>query len=148
MSIESINPASGELIRKYDEMSPEQVKNIIQDVHQTFLEWKKIGFAQRAEKLKKAAQILRDNVEEYARLMAMEMGKPIKEGRAEANKCAWVCDYYADNAANFLQREMVETDALEFPLLAGVPLCRPGADGRKYRGIETRLQRSRLRAGH
>lgn len=111
MPIESINPASGELILKYEEMSPEKVSEIIRDVHQAFLNWKQTGFAQRAEKMKKAAQILRDSTEEYARLMAMEMGKPLKEGRSEAEKCAWVCDYYADNAANFLQREMVETDA-------------------------------------
>ncbi|TVL97481.1 MAG: succinate-semialdehyde dehydrogenase [Candidatus Brocadia sp. WS118] len=111
MSIESINPATGELILKYEEMSPEKVRDIIQNVHQTFLNWKQTGFAQRAEKMKKAAQILRANTEEYARLMAMEMGKPLKEGRSEAEKCAWVCDYYADNAADFLQREMVQTDA-------------------------------------
>jgi len=111
MSIESINPATGELILKYEEMSPGKVSEIIRDVHQAFLNWKQTGFAQRAEKMKKAAQILRDNTEEYARLMAMEMGKPLKEGRSEAKKCAWVCDYYADNAADFLQREMVQTDA-------------------------------------
>jgi len=111
MSIESINPATGELILKYEEMSPEKVRDIIQNVHQTFLNWKQTGFAQRAEKMKKAAQILRANTEEYARLMAMEMGKPLKEGRSEAEKCAWVCDYYAENTADFLQREMVKTDA-------------------------------------
>jgi succinate-semialdehyde dehydrogenase/glutarate-semialdehyde dehydrogenase len=111
LAIKSINPANGELIKEYDELSPEQVKDIIRKVHETFLNWQKTSFAQRAEKMKKAAQILRDNTEEYARLMTAEMGKTIKEGHAEANKCAWVCDYYADNAANFLQREMVQTDA-------------------------------------
>jgi succinate-semialdehyde dehydrogenase/glutarate-semialdehyde dehydrogenase len=129
LAIKSINPANGELIKEYDELSPEQVKDIIRKVHETFLNWQKTSFAQRAEKMKKAAQILRDNTEEYARLMTAEMGKTIKEGHAEANKCAWVCDYYADNAANFLQREMVQTDAgksfVTFPPLGVVLAVMP-----------------------
>jgi succinate-semialdehyde dehydrogenase/glutarate-semialdehyde dehydrogenase len=61
--------------------------------------------------MKKAAQIFRDKSEDYARLMAEEMGKPIASGRAEAEKCAWGCDYYAENAEQFLQPELIKTDA-------------------------------------
>jgi succinate-semialdehyde dehydrogenase/glutarate-semialdehyde dehydrogenase len=61
--------------------------------------------------MRKAAKILRENVDEYAMLMAQEMGKPVKDGRAEANKCAWVCDYYAENAVFFLKTEPAQTDA-------------------------------------
>jgi succinate-semialdehyde dehydrogenase/glutarate-semialdehyde dehydrogenase len=61
--------------------------------------------------MRRAAQILRDRAEEYGRLMTLGMGKPVRDGRAEAQKCAWVCDYYADNAGAFLQEEVIETDA-------------------------------------
>jgi len=65
----------------------------------------------RAEQLRSAAQILRDNAPEYARLMTHEMGKPISDGRAEVEKCAWVCEYFADHAASFLEDEEIASDA-------------------------------------
>lgn len=92
-------------------MTPEEVNGILENVHTAFLDWRKRDFATRASLMSRAARILRDHTEEYARLMAQEMGKPIKDGRAEAEKCAWVCDYYAENAEKFLQKEVVETDA-------------------------------------
>jgi succinate-semialdehyde dehydrogenase/glutarate-semialdehyde dehydrogenase len=111
VSIQSINPATGEKIKDYAEMAPQEVKSIIEKAHQAFLDWRKTGFEQRARLMKKAAQILRGNAEAYAKLMAQEMGKPIAGGRSEAEKCAWVCDYYADNAEKFLQPEIIATDA-------------------------------------
>ena len=68
------------------------------------------SFNERAGLLKRSAQVLRDNSDRYAALMTQEMGKPIKDGRAEIQKCALVCDYYADNTERFLQPEVVETD--------------------------------------
>ena len=79
--------------------------------HQAFLAWRETTFPQRVEKLRNAARILTDHKEEYAALMATEMGKPIRHGRAEIEKCAWVCDYYADTALTALQPEFIETDA-------------------------------------
>ncbi|MFQ5791713.1 MAG: NAD-dependent succinate-semialdehyde dehydrogenase [Acidobacteriota bacterium] len=111
MAIESVNPATGETIKTYQEMSPEETSKIIEESHDTFLAWRETGFDDRRRLLKAAAQILRDKKEEYARLMAEEMGKPISGGRGEAEKCAWVCDYYAEKAAAFLRDEPVETDA-------------------------------------
>jgi succinate-semialdehyde dehydrogenase/glutarate-semialdehyde dehydrogenase len=61
--------------------------------------------------MKNAAQILRDNADEYVKLMVQEMGKPVKDGRAEVEKCAWLCDYYAGEAQRFLQPEVIKTDA-------------------------------------
>ena len=61
--------------------------------------------------MRAAARILRQDAKEHARLMAQEMGKPLKDGLAEVEKCAWVCDYYAENAEQFLQTEIIETDA-------------------------------------
>src|SRR5437867_9658831 len=61
--------------------------------------------------MRRAAQLLREQAEAYATLMAQEMGKPVKDGRAEAEKCAWACNYYADSAEQFLQPEIIETEA-------------------------------------
>jgi len=111
MSIISINPATGKTIKTYDEPSPQEIKEIIEQSHQAFKEWRNTNFSFRATLMKKAALYLRDNLERYAKLMTDEMGKTISGGRAEAEKCAWVCDYYAENAETFLGTEMVETDA-------------------------------------
>jgi len=111
MKLVSLNPATGEVNREYPEMTPQEVQAAIEAAHQTFLQWRKTPFAERSRLLKKAADILRDEKDDFARLMATEMGKPIREGRAEAEKCAWVCDYYAENAEKFLQPEIVATDA-------------------------------------
>ena len=111
MTMKAVNPATGETIKEYEEMTPEEVKSVIEKSHQAFLSWRKTGFTERASLMKKAAQIFRDKSDDYARLMAEEMGKPIASGRAEAEKCAWGCDYYAENAEQFLQPELNETDA-------------------------------------
>jgi succinate-semialdehyde dehydrogenase / glutarate-semialdehyde dehydrogenase len=109
--ISSINPTTGETLKEYREMSFEEVSKIISQTHEAFVNWRKSDFAIRATLMRQAAQILRDDAPAYGRLMAQEMGKPLKDGRAEAEKCAWVCDYYADNAETFLQPEPVKTDA-------------------------------------
>lgn len=111
MTITSINPASGETLQTYNEMTREEVEHIIQQTHQTFLGWRETPFTERTRVMQAAAKILRDRREDYARLMAMEMGKPLAGGRSEIDKCAWVCDYYADNAEDFLAPELIETDA-------------------------------------
>ena len=111
MSIESINPATGEAIRSYEEMMPQEVATILEDTNREYLEWRHTSFADRATRMRKAAEILRQKKEEYARLMADEMGKPVSQGRGEAEKCALVCDYYAENAEKFLSPELIPTDA-------------------------------------
>ncbi|MCP4158189.1 MAG: NAD-dependent succinate-semialdehyde dehydrogenase [bacterium] len=111
MTMEAINPATGELIKTYTTLTPKEIQEEIQAGHERFLTWRKTSFAHRARLLKKAAQILRDNAARYGELMTLEMGKPLKDGHAEASKCAWVCDYYADNAEEFLKQEHIQTDA-------------------------------------
>jgi succinate-semialdehyde dehydrogenase/glutarate-semialdehyde dehydrogenase len=111
MSIESVNPATGETIKTYKEMSKAEVDTIIEDCHQAFRSWRGVTFAKRRERMREAARILRERSAEYARLMADEMGKPLRDGRAEAEKCGWVCEYYADHAEEFLRSEAIETDA-------------------------------------
>jgi succinate-semialdehyde dehydrogenase/glutarate-semialdehyde dehydrogenase len=111
MAIQAVNPATGETINTYEEMTPAEVARAIAQAHEAFLDWRKTSFAPRARLMKQAARLLRVQSTAYGKLMAQEMGKPIKDGRAEAEKCAWVCEYYADNAEQFLTPEVVETDA-------------------------------------
>jgi succinate-semialdehyde dehydrogenase / glutarate-semialdehyde dehydrogenase len=111
MALQAINPATGETIQTYDEITPAAVSDVITQTHTTFQDWKHTTFAERARVMQRAAHILRENANEYAVLMAQEMGKPIRDGRAEAEKCAWVCEYYAEQAENFLQPEIISTDA-------------------------------------
>jgi len=111
MAIESINPATGEKIKAYPEMSASEVEDILQKADQSFTSWRHSSFSERAGALQKAAQGLRRDQDAYAALMAQEMGKPLAQGRAEAEKCAWVCDYYAENTEKFLAPEFIPTDA-------------------------------------
>lgn len=111
MAIQSFNPATEEVIHDYSEMSAEEVNDIIDRSHRAFLRWRATSFGERSPLVKKAGELLRTNKEEYARLMTIEMGKPIAQARAEVEKCAWVCDYYAENAEKFLASEAVATDA-------------------------------------
>ncbi len=111
MAIESINPATGEKIKAYPEMSASEVEGILHEADQSFSAWRRCSFSERAGALQEAAQGLRRDQDAYAALMAQEMGKPLAQGRAEAEKCAWVCDYYAENAEKFLAPEFIPTDA-------------------------------------
>jgi succinate-semialdehyde dehydrogenase/glutarate-semialdehyde dehydrogenase len=111
MAIESINPTSGERIATYREVSREEVTAILAAADRAFHRWRRVDFAERSELMRRAAAVLRERAKEYAILMAQEMGKPLAQGRAEVDKCAWVCDYYAGNAAAFLAPEQIETDA-------------------------------------
>lgn len=106
-----INPANGEVLKKYEEMTPAQVEQEISSANSVFLEWRKTSFSHRADLMKKAVSVLHSRSEEYAVLMAQEMGKPVKDGRGEVEKCAWVCEYYAKNAEKILSRENIETEA-------------------------------------
>ena len=111
MSFESRNPANGQLIETYEEMTPEDVSAILARGRDAFFIWRQTSFEERASLLKAAANELRQRRESLARLMAEEMGKPLAGGRAEINKCAWVCDYYAEHAAAFLEDEIVVSDS-------------------------------------
>ncbi len=111
MAIESINPATGELIKSYQPLSQSEVEQRISETHNSWLIWKTISYQERARYIKNTAEILRKRKEELARLMALEMGKPLKAGEAEIEKCAVCCEYYAENGAKFLSPETIETDA-------------------------------------
>ncbi|MBU8933249.1 MAG: NAD-dependent succinate-semialdehyde dehydrogenase [candidate division Zixibacteria bacterium] len=109
--MKAINPATGELIKEYQEHSPEEIKQIISDTDEDFHTWRETSFSHRSQLMHLAAEVQRENRNKYAEIMTLEMGKTITEALAEVDKCAWVCDFYADNAERFLADEEIESDA-------------------------------------
>jgi succinate-semialdehyde dehydrogenase/glutarate-semialdehyde dehydrogenase len=110
-ALESINPFTGELIHCYDEMTSTEVEGIIEAGAKAFPQWKNLGNSHRADMLRNAAGLLRDRKSALAKLMAEEMGKPLKQGVSEVEKCAWVCEHYAEHGQKYLQPQIIETDA-------------------------------------
>jgi len=111
MSIQSINPATGDVIETFQETTPQEVERILGSAQAAFHEWRALPFATRAQTMQKAASLLRARKTDYARTMALEMGKPIVQGEAEVEKCAWVCEYYAQHAEAYLAPQPRDTDA-------------------------------------
>lgn len=102
MAIESLNPATGERIASFPEMTLAELDLILDAAVTAQRLWAHLPFSERAIPMKRAAALLRERANELARLMAVEMGKPLKDGVAEVTKCAWACDYNADNAQSLL----------------------------------------------
>ena len=111
MEFKSINPYNGKEVGSFTALTASELNHKLDKSHTAFLTWKKVPLSERTKLMIKAGQVLRDNIEEYAQMITLEMGKPISESRGEINKCAWVCDYYAENAAEFLKDEVIKTDA-------------------------------------
>jgi len=111
MAFQTLNPTTGAVEREFDEHSPEAVEAALDEVWRTFQEWRKVPFEQRAELMRAAARYLRANKTRFGELITREMGKPIIQAEAEVEKCAWCCDFYADNAAKFLTSNEVESTA-------------------------------------
>ena len=101
MTLESVNPTTGEILATYPEMTASEVEQIIADCHDAHSKWRGSSFDVRSEHLRRAAGLLRQRRDALAELMTREMGKPVVQARAEVDKCAWVCDYYAENAESF-----------------------------------------------
>ncbi|MUG95491.1 aldehyde dehydrogenase family protein [Scytonema sp. UIC 10036] len=111
MAIATINPATGELLKTFEPLNDTEIATKLDLGQQAFEQYRKTGFPERASWLQKAADILEQEKAEYAKLMTLEMGKPFKAAIAEAEKCAVVCRYYAEHAAQFLSDVSVKTDA-------------------------------------
>ena len=109
MNLISINPANNKKINSYEEISKDSINQIIDSSFYTFLEWRNKSFSYRAKKMRHLAELLKQKKELLGLLMTKEMGKPIKQSIAEAEKCAWVCEYYADNAEKFLSQKEIPT---------------------------------------
>ncbi len=111
MTLETINPFTGEILEQFEEQTPPQVEQLLEKAGRAFLTWRRTSFSDRARILRKAADLLRRNAKEYAAVMAREMGKPLSQGQGESEKCAGVCEYYAEKAEEFLRPELIPTDA-------------------------------------
>src|SRR5574341_2697779 len=103
--INTISPVDGAVITQYREWAGKKVERVLTGADAAQQEWRRTSFEERAKHLKKAAEVLRKGVEQYAELMATEMGKPLAQGKAEVEKCASACDYYAERGAAFLSPE-------------------------------------------
>jgi succinate-semialdehyde dehydrogenase/glutarate-semialdehyde dehydrogenase len=109
--LKSINPANNQLVREYSAMSTAEWTRAIELAHADFLTWRTTTFAQRAAHMRRAAGVLDARKQELAELMAREMGKPLGQGRAEIEKCAATCRFYAENAERMLADEDAPSDA-------------------------------------
>jgi len=111
MALHVIDPSSGERVASYEETTPGKTREYIASADRAFREWRRASFSERGAPMRRAAELLRSGAPGYARLMAREMGKPVRDGAAEVVKCAAACDYFAGNAERFLARETVATEA-------------------------------------
>ena len=111
MNLVSINPANNKILESHKEISTEKINQIINSSYNTYLEWRNESISYRSKMMSDLAELLKQKKEKLGALMTQEMGKPIKQSIAEAEKCAWVCEYYADNAERFLSKKEISTDS-------------------------------------
>src|SRR5437016_7726532 len=107
----SVNPATEEVLASYPPFDQEAVERALDEAQDAFRAWRARSLDQRAVPMKRLAALLRERSDRYARLMTLEMGKPITEAKAEIEKCALGCDFFAENAERFLAPEIVKTTA-------------------------------------
>jgi succinate-semialdehyde dehydrogenase/glutarate-semialdehyde dehydrogenase len=111
MAIATINPATGEVVKQFQALTDAQVDDCIAKAEKAFRSFRKTSFADRANWMLKAGEILESEKTELGRLMTLEMGKTLSSAVAEAAKCATACQYYAENAAKFIADEVIPTSA-------------------------------------
>lgn len=111
MALISTNPATGQQIDAYEEMTPGEVDTVLSTARSAQAAWRHTSFADRSAFLKRLASELRVRQPAFARLMALEMGKPVSQGESEIDKCAAACDFFAEQGPRFLEVEEVATDA-------------------------------------
>ncbi len=111
MTMRSVNPATGEVIEEFETLSPEQVEHALDDAARAAREWAATPMDERCALVRRAGEVLRARRDELARVITLEMGKRIAEARAEVEKCAWVCEHYAEQGPAYLAPEEIATDA-------------------------------------
>src|SRR3989441_5472868 len=109
--VESVNPATEAVIASFEQFTPEQVEQALVEADTAFRDWRRHSIGERSTAMRRAAELLRSRKQRYAGLITAEMGKPITQAEAEVEKCAWVCEYFADNAGRFLARRPAQTNA-------------------------------------
>ncbi len=113
MSIQTFNPTTGEVLETFEAYTQEQINEALDQAHQAFLQWRTLSFAERGKYLHNLANHMRDHKTELAKTAVLEMGKSITEAEAEVEKCAWNCDYFAENAESFLGDAKISSNATE-----------------------------------
>ena len=111
MDIKTVNPTTEEMIKSYSLFSAKEINERIDAAHEAYNSWRLSRFVERSELMYVLVKLLRQNQDDYAKLMAVEMGKPIVVGRAEIEKCAWVCEHYANAAESYLAPKSIKTEA-------------------------------------
>lgn len=109
----SFNPYNGKELKSYKNHTKKEVSEIIDKADKRFYSWRETTFIERKKLMLAAASELKKSKQEYAEMMTLEMGKPISQAIAEVEKCAWICEYYAENAEKQLQNEVIKTDAFK-----------------------------------
>ena len=112
-TITTTNPFNGAELNKYELFSDNKTQQALNTAEKTFQDWKLTPLKKRSKLLRKLGDVLNDNIEKYSELITLEMGKPIKESRAEIKKCILLCDFYEKNAKRFLSDQIIETEAHE-----------------------------------
>src|SRR5947209_238301 len=110
MSIQSINPATGEVLETFELFSPTQIDEALSAAHSAFQSWRETDFNERRALFQRLAAYLRAHKTQLGRVASLEMGKPLSEAEAEVEKCAWNCEYYAENVERFLGDEKIATN--------------------------------------
>src|SRR6202040_4453122 len=100
--IATINPATGDTLKAFDSLTEQELDQKLRRAAETFQTYRRTSFAERERMMLRAAEILETEKNEFGRLMTTEMGKPVKAAAQEAEKCAWVCRYYAEHARHHL----------------------------------------------
>jgi acyl-CoA reductase-like NAD-dependent aldehyde dehydrogenase len=108
--VETVNPATGKVIAKYQNMTDDQIGEKVKNARSALKGWKNLDIGERCSLTRNLGRIMRRNKSEYARLITEEMGKPVRQATAEVEKCAWLCDYYSETAEAFLRDELIPTE--------------------------------------
>ncbi len=109
--IHSINPANEALVQNFEPHTPQQVEQALAGVSAAQKKWAKLTLQERTPLLRKVATLLRERKAQYGALITLEMGKPVVEAEGEVEKCAWNCEFYADNSDKYLGDEIVASSA-------------------------------------
>ena len=108
--VETVNPATGKVIAKYQNMTDHQIREKVKNARSALKGWKNLDIGERCSLTRNLGRIMRRNKSEYAKLITEEMGKPVRQATAEVEKCAWLCDYYSETAEAFLRDELIPTE--------------------------------------
>jgi acyl-CoA reductase-like NAD-dependent aldehyde dehydrogenase len=108
--VETVNPATGKVIAKYQNMTDDQIREKVKNARLALKAWKNLDIGERCSLTRNLGRIMRRNKVEYAKLITEEMGKPVRQATAEVEKCAWLCDYYSETAEAFLRDELIPTE--------------------------------------